>query len=634
MQVLSVHSTRNSILLVVVIAAVAAGLSAISYQFSTITAAHILDISARDARSNAEIQAHDLSEVLGKQVETVANNQQIIGSATLVQNQDVEGATPLFSAAYRSTADIASSYSWLDKDGKLLWSTSFSNATLRQQFTGTDLSYRDYYIKPRETLKPYSTTLIESLDGVPRLYMGYPIIGPQTSGSGSANGRDTFKGVITSAIELNSLGKLVGAQLVPDYKSSVGLLDKNGVILYSTSSPQYIGKNVFDPELQSNIPPDIKESFNQFISESLKSKTGSGDFNSQGDTSTIAYKPVTVRGNEFAILYIVTTHELASDTISLVEQQRTLNLITVVAIGAIAIGTAASVSIWNRRLSKVVTAKTSELKFTNESLTESNRQLQATNTKLMEANKQLEVHDRLQREFVNVAAHELRTPIQPLLGAAELMESQFNEKDEIRVTRAEIEMILRNARRLERLSSDLLEISRIESGALKLNREKFSLSYIIAEAVKDAKAQSNFDSDRLSITYHPDDIFVHADREKIGQVIANLITNAIKFTKEGTISISTQRDKDGRTALVKIRDTGSGIDPEIMAKLFEKFVTRSEKGTGIGLYISKKIVEAHGGIILGENNLDGPGATFRFTIPLSEEDEDRKRVSESHVDSV
>jgi signal transduction histidine kinase len=252
----------------------------------------------------------------------------------------------------------------------------------------------------------------------------------------------------------------------------------------------------------------------------------------------------------------------------------------------------------------------------------------------MEANEQLEVHDRLQREFVNVAAHELRTPIQPLLGAAELMESQFNEKDEIRVTRAEIEMILRNARRLERLSSDLLEVSRMESGALKLNREKFSLAYIIAEAVKDAKAQSNFDSDRLSITYHPDDIFVHADREKIGQVIANLITNAIKFTKEGTISISTQRDKDGRTVLVKIRDTGSGIDPEIMSKLFEKFVTRSEKGTGIGLYISKKIVEAHGGIILGENNLDGPGATFRFTIPLSEEDEDRKRVSESHVDSV
>jgi signal transduction histidine kinase len=331
-------------------------------------------------------------------------------------------------------------------------------------------------------------------------------------------------------------------------------------------------------------------------------------------------------------MYIVTPHELASDAIALVEQQRMLNLITVIAIGAVATGIAAVVLVWNSRLTRVVTAKTSELKFANESLTESNRQLQVANTKLLDANEQLEIHDRLQREFVNVAAHELKTPIQPLLGAAELMETQFDEKDEIKVTKAEIEMILRNARRLERLSSDILEISRIESGALKLNKENFSLAYIIAEAVKDAKAQSIFDSNRLSIMYNPDDIFVHADKEKIRQVFANLLANAIKFTRQGTISITTQRDKEHRVVHISIRDTGSGIDPEIMPKLFEKFVTKSEKGTGIGLYISKKIVEAHGGIILGENNLDGPGATFKFTLPLAQEDVERTHATESHAD--
>jgi signal transduction histidine kinase len=197
----------------------------------------------------------------------------------------------------------------------------------------------------------------------------------------------------------------------------------------------------------------------------------------------------------------------------------------------------------------------------------------------------------------------------------------------------EIEMILRNARRLERLSSDILEISRIESGALKLNKENFSLAYIIAEAVKDAKAQSNFDPDKLAITYYPDDIFVRADKEKITEVMTNLLTNAIKFTKEGTISISTQRASDNSTALVEVRDNGSGIDPEILPKLFEKFVTKSEKGTGIGLYISKKIVEAHGGTIFGGNNQDGLGATFKFTLPLIEKGVEERRHA-THLDDT
>ncbi len=235
----------------------------------------------------------------------------------------------------------------------------------------------------------------------------------------------------------------------------------------------------------------------------------------------MAYEPVSVRGNDFAIMYIVTPHELAGSAVTLIDQQRMLNLITIIAIGAVATTMAAVVMIWYKKLAKEVNVKTSELKFANESLAESNRQLQIANSKLGEANEQLaqaneqlKVHDKLQNEFINVAAHELRTPIQPLLGAAELLESQFNGKDDIKVTKPEIGMILRNAKRLERLSSDILEISRIESGALKLNKENFSLAYIIADAVKDAKAQSNFDPEKLVITYYPDDIFIHADKKR------------------------------------------------------------------------------------------------------------------------
>jgi signal transduction histidine kinase len=259
---------------------------------------------------------------------------------------------------------------------------------------------------------------------------------------------------------------------------------------------------------------------------------------------------------------------------------------------------------WNRSLTEGIRTGT-------EALDQSNRQLK-------ELNEQLLIHDKLQKEFVNVAAHELRTPIQPLLGAAELIESQLNDKDRIEVTRPEVEMILRNAKRLERLSSDILEISRIESGGINLRMEKFSLSYLIAEAIRDAKAQSNFDPDKLAIMYNADDIFVDADREKIIQVVANLLTNAIKFTQVGTIVVTTQRLNDSRFAQVTVKDSGPGIHPEIKPRLFEKFVTKSEQGTGIGLYISKKIIEAHGGTISGENNNDGPGAVFTFRIPLAE----------------
>ena len=597
-----------------IIVVVAIGLSFVSYQYSTISARQILDLASEDARSNAKIQAHDLSAVLANKIESVSDNLETIASAKTLRNQDIEGAIPLLNAAQKSSANITSGYSWLDEDGKILWATSFSNATMRKQFTGADFSYREYYSQPKDTLRPYFSTLIESVDGVPRLTISYPIIGNQIDGG---NASSTFRGVVVAGIEVKALGKFVQEQLVSDYKSSVGLIDRNGIILYSSSSPQYVSKSIFGSEIQSVLPSDIKERFNQFISDSLTGKTGSGDFTSEGKSSTVAYNPITIRGNEFAVMYIVTPHEFAGTVVALVEQQRMLNSIIIVGIGAVSAGIAGLVLTWNKRLESMVSKKTSELKSRTEELETSNRNL-------AKAYEDLKVHEKLQSEFVNIAAHELRTPIQPLLGAAELIESQFQDKDKIEVTRPEIEMILRNAKRLERLSSDILEISRIESGALRLNKENFSLAYIIAGAVKDAKNQSNFDPSKLTIKYYPDDIFVYADRDKTIQVITNLLTNAIKFTDEGTISVTTQRDIDNKVALVTVRDSGTGIDSEIIPKLFDKFATKSERGTGIGLYISKKIVEAHGGIISGENNLNGPGATFKFTIPLSEDIETKQ----------
>jgi hypothetical protein len=262
-------------------------------------------------------------------------------------------------------------------------------------------------LKPRETLSPYYSTLFENVEGNPRLTISYPIIIdeiPTETDNGEATtskGRSSsiFNGVVVASIDVNTLGKVVENQLVSDYKSSVGLVDRNGVILYSSSSPQYIGKNIFGPEVQSILPSDVKAPFNHFIRDSLMGNTGSGDFTSQGKTSTVAYNPIMVEGNEFALMYIVTPHELATSATELITQQRILNIVIIIAIAGVAASISSILLIWNKRLNNAVTGKTQELKFANELLTESNRQLQVSNAKLEEANEQLLVHENMQRIY-------------------------------------------------------------------------------------------------------------------------------------------------------------------------------------------------------------------------------------------
>jgi signal transduction histidine kinase len=110
-----------------------------------------------------------------------------------------------------------------------------------------------------------------------------------------------------------------------------------------------------------------------------------------------------------------------------------------------------------------------------------------------------------------------------------------------------------------------------------------------------------------------EDIIVEADRERIIQVVSNLLDNAFKFTKNGKVVITIKKESDGRVS-VSVQDTGTGVEPEIIPSLFTKFASKSQCGTGLGLFISKSIIEAHGGRIWGKNN-DNEGATFTFTIP-------------------
>jgi two-component system sensor histidine kinase VicK len=164
-----------------------------------------------------------------------------------------------------------------------------------------------------------------------------------------------------------------------------------------------------------------------------------------------------------------------------------------------------------------------------------------------------------------------------------------------------------------------LNIARIESQTMKLNKTVFDLNVKIQNVIKDISQQTGLNNyDKVKIEFVPiEKVDIIADKEKIFEVFANLVNNAIKFTKQGTITIILKKEAKTNQATVTIKDSGPGIDPEIIPHLFSKFKTKSDKGLGLGLYISKNIVEAHGGKIEAHNNPNSKGATFIVTLPLN-----------------
>ncbi|HEX6029115.1 MAG TPA: HAMP domain-containing sensor histidine kinase [Nitrososphaeraceae archaeon] len=256
--------------------------------------------------------------------------------------------------------------------------------------------------------------------------------------------------------------------------------------------------------------------------------------------------------------------------------------------------------------------------------TELHEQLTQSNEHLALANEQLKIHDRMQREFINIASHEMKTPTQAILGMSGLLKYYPERRDEL------TEIIQRNAKRLQALTSDILDVTRIESQTLKLEKERFNIFDFVSEVVDDHRERIK-DSRNKNIELSNDSdedgkrrIFVEADRGRITQVLTNLLNNALKFTDEGRITVSTYQNNDSNDnkdeVTVRVVDTGSGIDNGIYPKIFSKFATKSHQGTGLGLFISKSIIEAHGGRIWAKNNTDGRGATFIFTIPIIDVD--------------
>ena len=250
-------------------------------------------------------------------------------------------------------------------------------------------------------------------------------------------------------------------------------------------------------------------------------------------------------------------------------------------------------------------------------LRESNDRLRESNEMLTIQYEKVKESEKMKSEFINIAAHELRTPIQPILGLTDIIYSKIKDEELHEL----LDIIIRNAKRLKRLTDNLLDITKIEGRSLMLNKEKFNLNILISEVLKDyVNKQKN--QPKLEIVNdfkHKEDIIVEADRDRLSQVIHNLLDNALKFTTHDRqmIFVIIDKKKDGKEIIVSVKDTGEGISDKILSKLFTKFATSDPTtGTGLGLYICKNIIEAHGGRISAVNNSDGKGATFRFTLPI------------------
>ena len=497
---------------------------------------------------------------------------------------------------------------------------------------GNDLSFRPWVRETRDTFKPVFSQGFEHL-GEYRVIITNPVIDRETK---------QYLGLVGVSIPTEPFFAHYGN--VYDINSQfLAAYDSKGTILAVGANPSLVGLDFFGETVQNFI--NHNPTLNKHIAELLQGNAGDAVYDTGRGERLATSQLIYVAGKPTYFLQVVTpTATIYSQIDPIISRESgKLALLLAGPTGASAI-LIIFLLLWNSSLGKEVKKRTSELR-------ESNKLLGVTNEQLRE-------RDRMQNEFINIAAHEMRTPIQPILGLSEIMRERISNiakqlqreeeeevvyeqlRDSSRVpTRSNsifrsslslsvekvipmVDIINRNAKRLEKLTNNLLDATRIEnSSSLELSKEVFDIDSVIRDCIIDAR--QHIGNKNLKFSYVPADgnqqqqvIMIKADRTRIAQVLMNLLDNSINSSQEGIISVTTTVDPDAHSITVSVKDPGSGINPNIIPRLFSKFATASEKGTGLGLYISKKIIEAHGGKIWAENNKDGEGATFAFTLPL------------------
>jgi signal transduction histidine kinase len=660
-------------------------LAILSYNYFTQTANQIQGLAIDDLQTNAEIEAFSISNSLSNAISVITSNLKIIANSPSVMDGNISKIQSLLNLGLESTRNLTDGYYLLDNNGRLVTFTGIEKEE-NTNYKGIDLSHRSYFQIPKQNETPYISTVIDSNDNMSRIYISFPIFeNNQTrplettisEGRGDASesnfNASSFKGVIVASIEAQTLGNFLEGQIHPKFNGDIAFLDRKGTMIY-TQNQTFIGKDYFGNEFQSYLKSILKDKdkeFNSIINGALNSESGLEEFNFENTSTTIVYEEVASPqinnnyeyNNRIGTLFITIPHTLAGDVASLIDNQQINNFFIIALIATIAMVIAVVLLRWNKILKGRVTQKTSQLRETVD--------------KLSKVNEDLKLHDKMQKEFINIAAHELRTPTQAISGNLELIEMAYipslferpseelnasdnefdnlvKDKNRLQQFKSILVSTYRNSQRLEKLVNNILDASRIESDKLQLHKEYFNLNEKIKNVIKDIHSKDttinalpNRFHKNINIEFEPseDPVTVFADKIRIFEVLTNLITNAIKFSNEKPITISVkkiqknaveskyqqnkgrevsldkaQKNKDEMMimmAVISVRDRGKGIDSDILPRLFTKFTTKSNQGTGLGLYITKSIIEAHGGRIWAQNNYDDEkGATFSFTLPL------------------
>jgi hypothetical protein len=330
------YFSKNSSSILIVIATVAIALSIFSFQYSSLISKDIVNIASEELRSQARIQVHDFAQILANRLESITPLLQTLADSPAIQNNEFRRAQTIIDYRKNYTDDLTDFYMWLDKDGKIVWISNI-NSTAYQRYKGFDLSYRPYFTVPKNINTAYYSSIIESNDKIPRLYISYPILskqGGEYKDTTNATKTETFKGVVVSAIRLDTLGNLLKNQLFPEFESSMVLMDKNGMILYA-SNQSFIGKNIFGEEFQSRLStllsPKLHNSLNELFKTSLQRNTdGSIDIFAQNRMNTIAYEPVIVKGNHFMTSFISAPHNFASNVSYAIDQVKNFSIFIVI----------------------------------------------------------------------------------------------------------------------------------------------------------------------------------------------------------------------------------------------------------------------------------------------------------------
>jgi signal transduction histidine kinase len=646
-------------------------MSVLLYNFFIFSSAEIRTISLQSVINGSKIQTFNMKNSIEDKFQIITSNLKLLGDSPLTKQKN-STTISLMDTAQNTTNYLTEAYGWLNKNGSILWSSNFKGKTNYQRLL--DSQAINVLLASNTKIKNYSSfapSIILENRSNPRIFISYPIL----SNSSSSNSIDNLSnsnthiadngfrpdrnnvvlnGVIFASINNTRLTNIFNNLF---QNASISnpfnlILDNNGTVIYSKNR-QWQGKNIYNSEQVIRFIGDFYNGENKLA---ILNTIDNGLFHGNSDIkeiktksgkeSILSYDNLILNNKPFLHILIEVPLSNIQKVQSLISSQNQFTFYFLFFIVLLAFSFIIIAYIINKKLKDIVDQKT--------------KQLHQTIKSLEKANEDLKVNDKLQKDFINIAAHELRTPIQAVMGFTEIALEEENKKikqnfDALHSSYYEyMTAINRNAYRLFNLIEKILDVAKIESNTMRLNKKSVDIhkeiENIVNEYGKNFKEKIN--SDKIEIKYqsslpkHP--ILVEIDQLLIQQVMTNLLDNAIKATESNindkdnkeeaqkklsiivSVSLSSLSDslpnnfdmksndlitKTNSTQfiLVKVSDEGKGIPKDFLSKLFTKFVSLSEKGTGLGLFIAKGVVEAHGGKIWAYNN---KGATFAFTLPL------------------